>query len=94
MRNEGERAGAEVVQLYIRYPAAAGEPPLTLRGFEKTRVLAPGAEQAVRFELSERDLSIWDVEKHAWQKMSGKFTVDVGQASDDAAALAGSIVVV
>lgn len=86
VRNEGERAGAEVVQLYIRYPAAAGEPPLTLRGFEKTRVLAPGAEQAVRFELSERDLSIWDEgvgDSGAWRLVLGTFGVLVGTSSRD-----------
>jgi hypothetical protein len=43
VRNTGtEHRGVEVVQLYISFPAAADEPDLVLRGFEKTRLLAPG----------------------------------------------------
>jgi beta-glucosidase len=45
------RSGAEVLQLYLSYPAAAGEPPLVLRSYRKTAVLAPGESAEVRFEI-------------------------------------------
>ena len=62
---------------------AAGEPPLQLKGFSKTPVLAPGASTTVTFHLTARSLSIWDVSTHAWAKQSGKFIVHVGASSRD-----------
>ena len=44
--NSGTRAGAEVVQLYVGFPAAAGEPPWQLKAFEKVR-LEPGQSKDV-----------------------------------------------
>jgi beta-glucosidase len=35
--NTGSVAGAEVVQLYLGYPAIASEPPQSLRGFQKVQ---------------------------------------------------------
>ena len=91
-RNTGGVAGSLVAQLYLTFPDGAGEPPKQLRGFKKV-LLQPGADAqtSITFTLRDRDLSIWDVEQHAWKKASGKFTVYVGQASDDAAALVGSL---
>lgn len=40
VRNAGAVAGAEVAQLYVAFPAAAGEPLLQLRGFQKARARA------------------------------------------------------
>lgn len=57
--NTGGVPGADVVQLYLRFPAEAGEPELVLRGFVKTRVLAPAKTETVVFVLSRRDLSTW-----------------------------------
>jgi len=58
--NAGKVAGREVAQLYLKYPAAAGEPPLVLRGFEVLK-LEPGAQGVARFKLEKKDVSIWDV---------------------------------
>jgi len=44
--NTGGMAGAEVVQLYLRFPATAGEPPLQLKGFQKVWLL-PGQSSTV-----------------------------------------------
>ena len=49
LANVGGRAGAEVAQLYLRFPKEAGEPPLVLRRFEKV-TLQPGASAAVTFK--------------------------------------------
>ena len=58
--NTGSTAGAEVAQLYLRFPASTGEPDYVLRGFAKTSVLQPAARQQLVFELSRRDLSVYE----------------------------------
>ena len=80
--NTGTVAGAEVAQLYLGFPATAGEPPKQLKGFSKVQ-LAAGASQAVTFALDDRSISIWDVGKHAWAKVPGQFSVMVGSSSED-----------
>ena len=67
----------------LTFPAAAGEPPLQLKGFVKTALLAKGASATVRFALSDRSFSTWDVASHAWVVASGTFGVHVGASSRD-----------
>ena len=96
--NVGGVPGAEVAQLYVRYPPHAHEPPLVLRGFEKTAVLAPGGAQDLRFTLAPRALSVWaasgadgdaagaDAAGSAagrWARIAGTFTMVVGGGSRD-----------
>ena len=81
--NGTKHSGREVAQLYLGFPASAGEPPKQLKGFHKTAVLAPGDKATVIFVLTDRDLSIWDTSKHGWAKQSGKFDVMVGSSSRD-----------
>jgi beta-glucosidase len=81
IKNSGSRDGAEVAQLYISYPASAGEPPKVLRDFKKV-FLKVGQVQTITFNsLSDRDVSVWDVVKSGWSKVSGEFTVHVGSSS-------------
>lgn len=89
--NTGSVAGAEIVQLYLGFPSSAGEPPLQLKGFAKA-MLAPGATTTVHLPLTDRDLSIWDVQDHAWSKVPGTFQVQIGSSSRDVR-LAGSFTV-
>ncbi|MGM9486589.1 glycoside hydrolase family 3 C-terminal domain-containing protein [Ideonella sp. YS5] len=56
VRNTGQRAGDEVVQLYLTPAGFEGAPRLALRGVRRV-TLAPGQSQGVSFELSPRDLS-------------------------------------
>ena len=82
--NTGRVAGAEVAQLYLGDPAAAGEPPRQLKGF--TRItLQPGQSATVRFLLTRHDLSYWDTAASRWVVPGGWFSVYVG----DSSALAG-----
>ncbi len=80
VRNTGKRAGAEVPQLYLDFPEAAGEPPLQLKGFERVE-LAPGQAKRVTIRLDERAFSIWDTATHGWQQAPGTFGVHVGSSS-------------
>ncbi|WP_372673152.1 glycoside hydrolase family 3 C-terminal domain-containing protein [Amycolatopsis kentuckyensis] len=80
VRNTGHRAGAEVAQLYLGFPAAAGEPPRQLKGFSRVE-LAPGQSRRVTISLDARDFSAWDATSHAWAPVKGGFTVQVGDSS-------------
>lgn len=80
VRNTGKRAGAEVPQLYLTFPAAAGEPPLQLKGFDRVQ-LAPGQAKRVTLRLDTRAFSVWDAATHDWKQVHGKFTVNVGDSS-------------
>ena len=63
--NTGKVAGSDVAQLYLGDPAAAGEPPRQLKGFQKV-TLQPGQSTTVRFTLSGHDLSYWDDAANGW----------------------------
>lgn len=80
VRNTGHRAGAEVAQLYLGFPAAAGEPPRQLKGFSRVE-LAPGQSRRVTIHLDARDFSVWNAGSHAWTPVKGGFTVQVGDSS-------------
>lgn len=82
VKNTGNVAGHEVVQLYLTFPASAGEPPRQLKGFNKVHFDA-GQTLEVGFALTDRDLSIWDVSTHSWTKVSGTFKVELGASSQD-----------
>ena len=80
--NSGARSGREVPQLYVAFPAAAGEPPSQLRGFAAVGLL-PGESVTVSFALVPRDVSVWDADAHAWAAVRGDFGVAVGASSRD-----------
>jgi len=82
VENSGKVGGSEVVQLYISYPASAGEPPQVLRKFQKLSLNA-GASLPVSFTLGNTDTAIWDIDKGAWAQVSGTFNIHVGSSSRD-----------
>ncbi|MBL7806836.1 MAG: glycoside hydrolase family 3 C-terminal domain-containing protein, partial [Saprospiraceae bacterium] len=55
--NTGKLAGKEVVQMYIAAPVNGLEKPVKeLRGFAKTKLLAPGETQELSFSIQAKDL--------------------------------------
>jgi beta-glucosidase len=78
--NTGKRAGADVVQLYVSHPAAAGEPPRILRGFQRVG-LAPGATTRVTLPLSLHDLAWFDQSRGDFTTSTGGYGVYVGDSS-------------
>jgi len=80
--NTGDIDGAEVAQLYLAFPSAAGEPPKVLRRFAKVNLM-PGEHQTVSFTLKDADVSIWDTGVHGWRKVAGEYGVLVGSSSRD-----------
>eukprot|EP00937_MAST-01D_sp_MAST-1D-sp2_P002356 g2356.t1 len=89
VQNTGTVDGAETAQLYLAFPASAGEPPQQLKGFEKVSLKA-GAKTTVTFALGDRATSVWDANAHKWTKVAGEFAVSVGGSSRDAGAAKGS----
>ena len=81
VKNTGDRAGDEIVQLYIQDVVASVAPfDQVLRGFERVS-LEPGESKTVTFELSpKRDLKMLNRDKR-WVVEPGKFEVRVGTSS-------------
>ncbi|CAM3321418.1 MULTISPECIES: glycoside hydrolase family 3 protein [Paenibacillus] len=85
VRNEGDRAGDEVVQLYVKANDSRVVRPLkTLKGFRRIH-LEPGAAETVSFELAAEELAFWDVTRERYCIESGKYTIMVGPSSAQAA---------
>jgi beta-glucosidase len=70
VKNTGDRAGDEVVQLYIHDPVASVEQPVRrLRGFQRV-TLAPGQTRTLTFTLGRNDVGYYD--------NGGRFVVEPG----------------
>jgi len=82
VKNNGDRAGAEVVQLYIGVPDEAEEPPKQLKGFEKV-MLAPRETKTVTIPLGDEKLMMFDEFDQEWKLFKGYYTVMVGSSSRD-----------
>ncbi|MBU1008966.1 MAG: beta-glucosidase BglX [Bacteroidetes bacterium] len=82
VKNTGELAGEEVVQLYVHDKVASVAPPVkTLKGFKKIRIDA-GEEKIVQFVLTPADLAFYRADMtYGWEK--GAFRIDVGTNSRD-----------
>jgi beta-glucosidase len=78
--NTGARAGADVAQVYVRFPSAAGEPPRQLKGYRRVS-LAPGASTQVTIALDRRAFSYWDPAFTAWSVAPGCYVVSAGDSS-------------
>ncbi|WP_220725963.1 beta-glucosidase [Arthrobacter cheniae] len=84
IKNAGKTAGAEVGQVYLTLPGAAGEPGKRLVGFEKV-TLKPNQTTQVHLVIDangpDHPLSIWDAERDTWTTPTGEFTLEVGSSS-------------
>jgi beta-glucosidase len=79
--NTGDRAGSEVVQLYVGDDeAAVRRPPRELRAFAKVHLEA-GASAVVRFTLTPRELAFWDPRSSSWRAEAGQFTIWAARSS-------------
>src|SRR5580700_1545774 len=78
--NTGSRAGAEITEVYTALPESAGEPPKRLVGWSKVK-LNPGESKEVAIEVVPEYLSIFNVDKDAWQLIPGDYTFLVGGSS-------------
>jgi beta-glucosidase len=94
LKNSGQRAGAEVAQVYV-----GGGPPIAgvqqavraLRGFQRVE-LAAGETKRVTIHLDERSFQYWDEASQTWKFNPGTRTIWVGDADAlDSLPLSGQI---
>ena len=78
--NTGNRAGAEVTEVYASLPAAAAEPPKRLVGFSKIKLNA-GESKDVTVDVDAKYLSIFNVAQNGWQLLPGDYGFMVGGSS-------------
>jgi beta-glucosidase len=82
VKNTSEKAGSEVVQVYIRDIAATLVQPIKrLVSFQRVQ-LAPGEEKVVSFELTENDLGYYHADG-TFSADDGVFNIMVGPNSED-----------
>lgn len=78
----GRRAGAEVVEAYVKQPVTNGEPPRQLCGFAKV-FLNPGQTKSVELAINPRAFSIYSISAHRWISPPGAYEILVGTSSRD-----------
>lgn len=83
LRNTGDVAGAEVVQVYAgALPTNVETPTKQLAGFKKVE-LKPGKQERVKIELDPKAFSYWDEDKGEWVTPKGEVPIYVGSSSED-----------
>ena len=81
VKNIGSYDGDEVVQLYVRDEVSSIAPASKLlKGFQRVHI-NKGEIKQVSFFLTERDLSVYSVEK-GWHLEPGEFTIMAGGNSE------------
>jgi len=79
--NTGDKAGAEVAQVYIgQQKCTELRPPQELKGFQKV-YLAPGEKQQVIIHLNHRSFAYYQEWKQDWHRDTGEFEIRVGNSS-------------
>ena len=81
--NTGQRAGQEVVQVYVRdEESRLVRPPQELKAFAKV-ALEPGETKSVTLTLTRQSLAYYDPAAGGWVTEPGDFTLLVGSSSCD-----------
>ncbi len=83
LTNTGDRAGKEVVQVYVKPTKSSYLRPVKeLRAFAKVE-LAAGETKTIELSLAARDFSVYDQQRAAWRMEGGEYTILAGGCSDD-----------
>lgn len=81
--NTGNRAGKEVVQVYVRaVNARKVRPEKELKAFQKV-MLGPGESKRLVFDLGEEAFWVYDPDAHGWVVDPGMYEILVGSSSRD-----------
>jgi len=81
VKNTGNRAGKEVVQLYVRdVVSSVTRPEKELKGFQKVS-FEPGEEKTVEFVLDKRAFAYYNTDLKDWHVETGEFEILVGGSS-------------
>jgi beta-glucosidase len=81
--NTGERAGADVAQLYVgAAEPGVPRPKRELKRFQRV-LLAPGETKRVNLPLDARAFAYFDVKSGAWRADAGLYSIEIGRSSED-----------
>jgi beta-glucosidase len=80
VKNTGDRAGQEIAQVYLSFPASAGEPPKRLIGWQRIN-LGAGESKTITMTIDPLYLSVFDVAKDKWEIPAGEYKVMAGPSS-------------
>ncbi|MBT2285978.1 glycoside hydrolase family 3 C-terminal domain-containing protein [Paenibacillus polymyxa] len=81
--NTGDRAGKEIVQLYVSdVESTVIRPVKELKAFAKV-ALEPGESKVVSFTLNKRSFAYYNVDMKDWHVETGEFELQVGSSSRD-----------
>ena len=81
VKNSGDRAGEEVVQLYVRHIKSKVPRPIQeLRGFKRV-ALQPGECKTVEISLPAKSLAYWDTDRHSFVLEGGRIELLAGSSS-------------
>lgn len=85
VKNSGSYSGRETVQLYVSHPDAGKDntPMKQLKGFEKTKLLAPGESETVEIELNIRDMYLFSESEQKDIVPVGTYTAYIAKNADD-----------
>ena len=84
VKNTGAVAGKEAVQLYVAAPAGGLEKPaFELKGFAKTKTLAPGEAQTLTINVDKYTLASFNEATSAWETAAGTYKVMFGANAAD-----------
>lgn len=84
VKNSGAKAGREVVQVYLSAPGKSmNKPAEVLVDFGKTKLLTPGEDETLSFEIGAKDLCSFDEARSAWVAEAGNYEVKVASSAND-----------
>jgi len=91
LQNTGNRAGADVVQLYIGQKTPTdGNPVKELKAFQKISLKA-GSVTLVTLHVPVKDFAHWNTADHVWHVAKGQYIAYVGDSSRNVEALPISV---
>jgi len=83
VENTGNKAGDEVVQLYVTdETSTVFMPKKELKGFQRI-ALSVGEKRTVSFVLNAEDFYYWNETNNSYEIESGTFTLKIGSSSDN-----------
>lgn len=84
--NTGDRAGADVAQIYVAAPLGPVRTPVReLRAFQKV-TLEPGESRTLTFELGRRAFAYYDITDSRWAVTPGEYVIELGRSASDVVA--------
>lgn len=84
VKNTGDYAGKEAVQVYVTAPESKLEKPVKeLKSFAKTGELKPGEQEELEFIISNYDLASYDESVAAWVTEAGFYQISFAASAQD-----------